>query len=199
MISQIAISNNKEEMEEGENNSIKETTRIEARVKWYNPERGYGFLVHESGDIFMHFSVLDTAGCRRVEEGDTIVCDIGPGERGYQVLRVLEVKFSTREPRFSPAFLGQRSPSYDPEALEVVEGVVKWFNPLRGYGFVYPDDGGRDIFLHASILRAAGFESLEPGLRVHLKVSSSEKGREARSLILLKETEPLFECSNPYR
>src|SRR5438445_6681812 len=104
MISQVAI--NKDEEKEIE------IERIEAKVKWYNPEKGYGFLVpdDESADIFMHFSVLDAAGCRRVEEGDRIVCDIGPGRRGRQVLRVLEVKFVPREPRFAPAFLGPRSP-----------------------------------------------------------------------------------------
>lgn len=160
--------------------------RIDSQVKWYNPEKGYGFLVpdDESADIFMHFSVLDAAGCRRVEEGDRIVCEIGPGRRGRQVLRVLEVKFAQREPRYCPASLGPRSPAFDPETLEEIEGEVKWFNPLKGFGFVYPDDGGRDIFLHASVLRAAGFESLEPGVRVHLKVSSSERGREARLLKL---------------
>jgi len=161
---------------------------IDAKVKWYNPEKGYGFLVpdDESADIFMHFSVLDAAGCRRVEEGDRIVCDIGPGRRGRQVLRVMEVKFVAREPRFSPAFLGPRSPVFDPEALEEIEGEVKWFNPLKGFGFVYPDDGGRDIFLHASVLRAAGYESLEPGVRVLIKVSSSERGREARILSVIR-------------
>lgn len=162
--------------------------RIESRVKWYNPEKGYGFLIpdDESADIFMHFSVLDAAGCRRVEEGDRIVCDVGPGRRGRQVLRVLEVKFAPREPRFSTAFLGPRGPAFDPETLEDVEGEVKWFNPMKGFGFVYPDDGGRDIFLHASVLRAAGYESLEPGVRVLIKVSSSERGREARILQVIR-------------
>lgn len=165
-----------------------EIERIDAQVKWYNPEKGYGFLVpdDESGDIFMHFSVLDAAGCRRVEEGDRVVCDIGPGRRGRQVLRVLEVRFVPREPRFAPAFMGPRSPVFDPETLEDVEGEVKWFNPLKGFGFVYPDDGERDIFLHASVLRAAGYESLEPGVRVALKVSSSERGREARILSVIR-------------
>ncbi|EKE10447.1 MAG: cold shock-like protein CspA [uncultured bacterium] len=162
--------------------------RIEAKVKWYNPEKGYGFLIpdDESNDIFMHFSVLDAAGCRRVEEGDRIVCDIGPGRRGRQVLRVLEVKFVPREPRLAAGYIGQRSPTFDPESLEEIEGEVKWFNPLKGFGFVYPNDGGRDIFLHASVLRAAGYESLEPGIRVSLKVSSSERGREARILAVLR-------------
>lgn len=161
--------------------------RLEAKVKWYNPEKGYGFLVPEDdmGDVFMHFSVLDAAGCRRVEEGDQIVCDVGEGLQGRQVLRVLEVKFALREPRFSPSAHSLRSYSFDPDSLEEVEGVVKWFNPLKGFGFIYPDDGDRDIFFHASVLRAAGYESLEPGVRVRIKTSLSERGREARILSVI--------------
>lgn len=168
-------------------NSEHVVERLEAKVKWYNPEKGYGFLVSEDdiGDVFMHFSVLDAAGCRRVEEGDQIVCDVGAGMQGRQVLRVLEVKFAPREPRFSPSANAIRSFSFDPEALEEVDGVVKWFNPLKGFGFIYPDDGDRDIFFHASVLRAAGYESLEPGVRVRIKTSLSERGREARILTVI--------------
>jgi CspA family cold shock protein len=185
MINQAVMNEfNESEHTEGET----EIERIESKVKWYNPEKGYGFLVpeDETTDIFMHFSVLDAAGCRRVEEGDSIVCDIGPGKRGRQVLRVLEVKFAARDHRFAPALLGPRAPSFDPDTLEDVEGEVKWFNPSKGFGFIYPDDGGRDIFLHASVLRAAGYESLEPGVRVVIKVSSSERGREARILTIMR-------------
>ena len=164
-----------------------EPIRMEAKVKWYNPEKGYGFLIpeDESGEIFMHFSVLDAAGCRRVEEGDQIVCDVGAGMQGRQVLRVLEIRFAARDPRYSSVFSGSRSPAFDPETLEEVIGEVKWFNPLKGFGFIFPKDGGRDIFLHASVLCAAGYESLEPGIRVKIKVSSSERGREARSLSVI--------------
>lgn len=185
MINQAILNENESESDNENHNEIE---RIESKVKWYNPEKGYGFLETDSEDedIFMHFSVLDAAGCRRVEEGDTIVCDISPGRRGRQVLRVLEVKFAPREPRVSPAFLNSRSPAFDPESLEEVEGEIKWFNPLKGYGFVYPNDGGRDIFLHASVLRAAGYESLEPGVRVIVKVTSSERGREARILQVIR-------------
>jgi CspA family cold shock protein len=114
MINQAIASDNQEN----------EIERVESQVKWYNPEKGYGFLVpeDESGDIFMHFSVLDAAGCRRVEEGDRIACDVGPGMRGRQVLRVLEVKFASREPRFSPAFLGPKTPAFDLESMEEIEG-----------------------------------------------------------------------------
>lgn len=158
--------------------------RIEAKVKWYNPEKGYGFLIPEEGtpDIFMHFSTLDGAGCRHVEAGDCIVCDVGRRGEGLQVLRILEVKFGPRESQPSPGNLDSRSLSFGTENLEEVEGEIKWFNPLKGFGFICPDGGGKDIFLPASVLHAARYESLEPGIRVLIKVASSERGREARVL-----------------
>jgi len=73
----------------------------------------------------------------------------------------------------------------DLEDLQEVEGTVKWFNPLKGFGFIYPDDGERDIFFHASVLRAAGYESLEPGIRVKIKTAVSDRGREARLLMVV--------------
>lgn len=162
----------------------KNIKRIEANVKWYNPEKGYGFLISGDGspDIFMHFSTLDASGCRNVEAGDRVVCDIGPRGDGLQVLRILEVKFGSQKSSNSTDFLNPASSSCDLENLEEVEGEVKWFNPLKGFGFVSPEGGGKDIFVHASVLRAARYESLEPGIRVLLKVSSSERGREARIL-----------------
>ena len=172
-----------------------EMERVESKVKWYNPEKGYGFLepLEDGNDIFMHFSVLDAAGCRRVEEGDTIVCDIGPGRQGKQVLRVLEVKFTPRDPnRMSPSFMGARMPYVDPETLEDVTGEIKWFNPMKGFGFIYPDDGGRDVFLHASVLRMLGMETVEPGVKVKAKVTSSERGREARAIEFLNPYAPSF-------
>lgn len=178
----------KDDFETPRAQSPAEIQRIESRVKWYNPEKGYGFLepIDDGNDIFMHFSVLDAAGCRRVEEGDTITCDIGPGRRGHQVLRVLEVKFTPQEHgRQGPSFLGSRLAHVDPEALEDIQGEIKWFNPLKGYGFICPEDGGRDIFLHASVLRSMGLETVEPGLRVKARITSSERGREARILEFL--------------
>jgi CspA family cold shock protein len=170
--------------------SVNETEieKIESKVKWYNPEKGYGFLepLEDGNDIFMHFSVLDAAGFRRVEEGDTIICDIGPGRQGKQVLRVLEVKIMPRDPgRSSPMFPGSRMPYVDPESLEDIQGEIKWFNPLKGFGFICPEDGGRDIFLHASVLRVLGLETVEPGVKVKAKITSSERGREARAIEFL--------------
>lgn len=174
--------------------------RVQSKVKWYNPEKGYGFLEPlengDGSDVFMHFSVLDAAGCHRVEEGDTIVCDVGPGRRGKQVLRVLEVKFAPREGgRLTSAFMGGRMLKQEPENLIDILGEIKWFNPLKGFGFIYPDDGGRDVFLHSSVLRMAGLETIEPGVRVKAKIVASDRGREARSIEFLRgyEQQPMEE------
>lgn len=168
-------------------NESQKFEKIESQVKWYNPEKGYGFLLSSDGesDIFMHFSVLDAAGCRRVEEGDTIVCEVGPGPKGLQVMKVLEVKFTHREPRAMAMFFGAKHPPMDLDALEEVDGYIKWFNPLKGFGFICEEKTGKEIFLHASILRMLGLESIEPGIYVRAKVSISERGREARTLQIL--------------
>ena len=75
-------------------NTYKHIERINADVKWYRPEKGYGFLAEESGlgDIFLHFSILDQVGFWDLQEGDRISCDVIMGERGRQVLQVLGIK-----------------------------------------------------------------------------------------------------------
>lgn len=164
---------------------------IETNVKWYNPAKGYGFLVRDNDptDIMIHFSALDAVSCPYVTEGDRVICDIGPGKRGLQVVRVREVRFCSSEPRTLKAFLHSKSTSFDSASLEELEGTVKWYNSKKGYGFVYPDDGRREVFLHAAVLHAAGYKSLMPGVRVLIKVSSSERGQEARMLTVLFDEE----------
>ena len=165
----------------------RETERIEGQVKWYKPEKGYGFLIPDdhSEDIFMHFSVLDAAGCQLVEAGDRIVCEVGLGKKGKQVFRILEIKFAPgRSENLSPTL--SQSLTFYPESLEELEGKIKWFNPMKGFGFVTPDQGENDIFLPADVLRAAGYASLEPGTRVLVKVSTSERGPEVRMLKVIR-------------
>jgi len=152
---------------------------IEARVKWYKSDKGYGFLSldEEDEDIFLHFSVLDKFGFQNVAEGDLITCEIALEKEGWQVIRILEIKFALRE--------RQDSADVDSEDLEQIKGTVKWFNPFKKYGFVTPDDGGKDVFLHTEIVRAAGYKSLEPGVRVLFKGLRSEGKYEVKSIQVL--------------
>lgn len=165
--------------------------RIEASVKWYNPEKGYGFLNRgdNSGDIMLHFSALDKIGCAYVKVGDQVICDVVSGKFGGQVVQVIEVKFGSSEPRSFSSFLGSQLSSFDPKSLEDIEGTIKWYHSKKGYGFIYPDDGGSEIFLHSLVLRAAGYKYLEPGVRISAKVSNTEKGREAQVIVVLHEAE----------
>lgn len=164
---------------------------IETKVKWYNPEKGYGFLIQDNNpeDIMIHFSLLDAVGYPYVKEGDQIICDISIGKSGWQVSRVIEVKLGSPGPRSLSAFLEPQATPFDPESLEEIEGIIKWYNSKKGYGFVYPDDGEGEIFLHTSVLRAAGYKYLEPGVRVSVQVSNSERGKEARILRVLDAEE----------
>jgi len=174
------------------------TRRVEADVKWYNPEKGYGFLYtgDNSGDIMIHFSVLDKVSCPYVKAGDRVVCDVGFGKLGLQVIRVIEVKFESSEPRTLSAFLDSQMPSFDPDSLEEVRGTLKWYNSKKGYGFIYPDDGRGEIFLHASVLRAAGYKFLEPGTHVLAKISQSTRGEEARLIKVIREERKLEEVGS---
>lgn len=161
--------------------------RIEADVKWYNPTKGYGFLYEQgkTGDIMIHFSVLDTIKCPYIKVGDRVTCDITQGKSGMQVVRVIDVKYGSSEPRSISGFFNSRLTSLDSESLIEIEGTIKWYNTDKGYGFILPDDGTREIFLHYAVLREAGFKFLEPGVRVLAKVAQSGRGPEAQLIRVL--------------
>jgi CspA family cold shock protein len=65
---------------------------------------------------------------------------------------------------------------------ESLDGVVKWYDPARGFGFILPNDGGKDIFVHVTALRRSGIDSLEPGQAVRMMVAQARRGREAASI-----------------
>ncbi|MGB8180864.1 MAG: cold shock domain-containing protein, partial [Stellaceae bacterium] len=68
---------------------------------------------------------------------------------------------------------------------ESLDGVVKWYDPARGFGFILPNDGSKDIFVHITALRRSGIDGLEPGQPVRMMVSQARRGREASSIELL--------------
>ena len=72
----------------------------------------------------------------------------------------------------------------DPSTAIAVTGKVKWFDDAKGFGFVASDDGGKDVFVHISILGPAGITSLAEGQQVNMRVVDTPKGREAISLSL---------------
>jgi CspA family cold shock protein len=81
-----------------------------------------------------------------------------------------------------PRQFGGPSRAPAPASGPPVDAVVKWFNPEKGFGFVSVGDGGKDVFVHASVLQQAGMRDLAEGQRVSMRVVEGMKGREAASI-----------------
>jgi CspA family cold shock protein len=164
---------------------------VEATVKWFNAEKGFGFaeLSDGSGDVFLHIGVLQSSGHEAVPPGAKLKVNVGQGPKGRQITRVAEVDESTatEPPRRGPPRApgaGPRGPRSMPDPATAVDlsGTVKWFNGDKGFGFVAGEDGGKDVFVHISVLERARLTHLAEGQRVSMRVVETPKGREAISI-----------------
>ena len=175
-----------------------------ATVKWFNAEKGYGFvaLTDGSGDVFLHINSLQAAGVQSVNPGATLKIRVGQGQKGRQVDQVVSVDESTATaapPRGGPRMGGggggggyqSRPPRSDGPRRQVdlssaVEtmGTVKWYNPDKGFGFITPQSGGKDVFIHATVLERAGLGPLQEGQSVRMGVVQGQKGPEAGTISL---------------
>jgi CspA family cold shock protein len=155
--------------------------RVEAKVKWFNASKGFGFVTMADGspDAFLPMAILRRAGYEDVREGASITCEVGAGAKGPLVTTVLNIDLSTA---VEPGFGGDRRGARPSSTLE---GAVKWFEPDKGYGFVSPDGGGKDVFIHITALRRSGLDMLGPGQRVRVEVIDGRKGLEADHITLL--------------
>lgn len=164
---------------------------IVGRVKWFDATRGFGFVVSDDieGDVLLHFSALRDHGRRSVPEGAVVEFVPVRLERGLQVKQVLSIDLSSALPHpprasISPAERADRKSLADAAgAFEAVE--VKWFNRVRGYGFVKRvDAAGEDVFVHMETVREARLGDLEPGQPLIARIASSGKGLTAIELRL---------------
>ena len=156
--------------------------RVEAKVKWFNAAKGFGFVTMSDGspDAFLPMAALRRAGFEDAREGASIICEVGSGAKGPLVVSVLNIDNSTAAPAGGG---GAGRPAARP--AQTVEGVVKWFEPDKGYGFISPDGGGKDVFIHVTALRRSGVDALGPGQRVRVNVVDGRKGYEAEKVTLL--------------
>ena len=157
------------------------------KVKWFNATKGYGFITLDNGgDAFCHASALQATGHSDVQPGTTIVCDLADGQRGLQVVAVHSVDITTAEapsrgPRrdsFGGGGYGGGYRDNNAPSGPMVEGKVKFFNDQKGFGFVMPDSGSGDIYLHASALRRSGVQAVEPEQRIRYSTRQGNKGVE---------------------
>jgi len=165
---------------------------VDATVKFFSAEKGFGFveLGDGSGDAFLHVSVLQAVGHDAVQQGTKLRVNVGQGQKGRQVTAVLEVDTTSavatpaRGPRGPGGPPRRSSGREEPDASSAVtlRGTVKWFNETKGFGFAAAEDGGKDVFIHISVLTKSGIPNLAEGQGVEMRVVQTPKGREAISI-----------------
>jgi CspA family cold shock protein len=160
---------------------------VRAVVKWFNPDKGFGFieLSDGSGDAFLHGSVLAQNGTDVLQPGETLEVRVGPGHKGPHVTEVLSVDSSTAISAPRRSSFSQHGSNGPASEIAVEEtGSVKWFNPEKGFGFISREGGGKDVFVHISAVERSGLTALNQGEQVIIDVVEGRKGPEVARLRL---------------
>ncbi|UVK57295.1 CspA family cold shock protein (plasmid) [Mesorhizobium sp. AR02] len=156
------------------------THSVEAEVKWFNAEKGFGFVKLAGGaEAYLHISALKSAGHESVSEGARLTVTTEPGQKGPQVAQVLTVGTASQRPSTSRV---PTRPDATAEGDQESTGAVKWYNSGKGFGFVGLDVGGEDVFVHASTLTRSGLTNLVEGQKVFVRYTKGQRGLEAQSI-----------------
>ncbi len=148
---------------------------IKAKLKWFNGAKGFGFVVPEEDpvDAFLHITQLQKVGLHGLGEGAEIMCVIDRREKGAIVTDLVKVISLGAAPTNAPEIDASGTGLYK------IKGIVKMYFEEKGFGFITPDDGMKDVFVHKSCLDHCGVSELHPGQRVRISFKIAEKGREA--------------------
>ena len=188
---------------------------VSAEVKWYSPSKGFGFVQLSDGspDAFLHVSVVEQTGRHDLPDGTKIVCDIAEGRKGRQVSFIHRIEsLGSGAPRAgAPSRPGGFDRGGDRGGYgggdrggyagggggyagggaggggggTQVDGTVKFFDAGKGYGFITPDDGTKDVFVSARTLGRIGLTALENNQRVRILVRMGQKGPMADSVEII--------------
>jgi CspA family cold shock protein len=153
-------------------------------VSWYDEDKGFGFIAPDSGagDVFVHARAL-AEGLTWLAEGDRVAYeevrgDKGPQARDVHLVREAAARAAPRRPApAGPAPSAHKGPASRDVPARGGEGVVARYDGDRGFGFITPDAGGDDLFVHVSVV--AGAAPLQQGDRVRYKVRQSDRGPQA--------------------
>lgn len=160
--------------------TTEEYRRVRGRVKWFDPVKGFGFVMAEEGgpDILLHANVLRQFGQGSVADRAWIEIDVQATERGRQAVQVHAI-----EPPEDMAPPGLAD--FEAIAPEVIRATpleparIKWFDKGKGFGFANTFGSAEDVFLHVEVLRRAGLADVPPGEALAIRVIDGKRGRMA--------------------
>jgi cold shock protein len=150
-------------------------------VKWFDPSKGYGFIAPDEDlpDILLHVTCLRRGGFQTAYEGARALCEVVSGPKGLQAVRICSMDDSTA---IHPSQLPQRTHIVVVPESDWERAVVKWFNRLRGFGFLTRGPRDADIFVHMETLRRCGFVELRPAQTVLVRYGEGPNGLIAAEL-----------------
>lgn len=144
-------------------------------IKWFDVSKGFGFIVPDNGmpDVLLHVTCLRRDGYQTAYEGTRVICEVLQRAKGLQAFRILSMDESTA---VHPAQMPPRTHVTVQPTSGLERAQVKWFNRLRGFGFLTRGEGTPDIFVHMETLRRYGIAELRPGQIVLVRFGPGPKG-----------------------
>lgn len=152
-------------------------------VKWFDSTKGFGFITDDEGgrDVLLHANVLRNFGHSSVVEGARIVVEVAESARGLQALEIMDLEL----PKAAEDIVLRGVPELgiDLSTLKSNEPLtparVKWFDKVKGFGFVNLFGNSEDVFVHMEVLRAYGMAELLQGEAICVRTADGPRGRMA--------------------
>jgi len=150
-------------------------------VKFFNAGKGFGFISPVDGgeDVFVHITALHDGGIDNLNEGDEVNFEIERDRRSGKSSAVA-LSILAHAPAGGARRGGGGVPRGGPASSQSAggssgSGIVKWFNATKGFGFIQPNDGGADVFVHISAVERAGLRDLHDGQQISFELEQDRR------------------------